>query len=300
MSELPKISVIIPIYNMEKYLVSCLDSVKKQSYTNLEVLLINDGSTDRSQEICQAYVEQDSRFILINKENGGVSSARNLGIERSTSDYIAFIDPDDWINEDYIEFLYDKLVKYDADISICGYYNYNENDSTFHFLILEDDYYEKVFDRQEFFKDYHNSRFGRPFAFSTSWGKIIKKSLFDDLRYPIGRAIEDGFLTFKLYLKAKKIVYSNTGLLGYRVRDNSLARTINQQYILDFVDFMEEKITIMTYLGYDVSEDKKIYYNMLEASVHNGRVAGLENTEVFKQILEKLNLINFLKNQDNN
>ena len=115
------ISIIIPVYNAEKYLRQCLDSIINQTYTNFEVLLVNDGSTDSSGMICQEYVENDSRFRYFEKENGGASSARNLGLERSGGAYITFIDSDDWVTPEYLEVLYTTLKENDVDISISSF-----------------------------------------------------------------------------------------------------------------------------------------------------------------------------------
>ena len=115
------ISIIVPIYNVEKYLRQCLDSIMNQTYRNFECLLINDGSSDNSEDICREYVSKDSRFRYFEKENGGVSSARNLGIEHSKGEYITFIDSDDWVDSDYLEVLYNSLVDERADIAISTY-----------------------------------------------------------------------------------------------------------------------------------------------------------------------------------
>ena len=112
------ISIIVPIYNVENYLRQCLDSIQNQTYQNFECLLINDGSPDNSADICREYVEKDARFRYFEKENGGVSSARNLGIECSGGTYITFIDADDWVDSDYLEVLYNALIDENADISV--------------------------------------------------------------------------------------------------------------------------------------------------------------------------------------
>ena len=115
------ISIIVPIYNVEKYLRQCLDSIQDQSYQNFECLLINDGSPDNSADICKEYVSKDPRFRYIEKENGGVSSARNLGLEHSKGEYITFIDSDDWVDLDYLEVLHSKIKEYNTDFVISSY-----------------------------------------------------------------------------------------------------------------------------------------------------------------------------------
>lgn len=298
MNDLPLISVVVPIYNMEKYLRVCLDSIKKQSYSNFEVILVDDGSTDNSKEISYEYVNSDSRFRLIIKENEGVSSSRNVGIDNSKGKFISFIDPDDWVEENYLEFLYQKLVESDSDISICGRYNFNEEDQMFYYLIFgENSYYEEIFDKESFFRDYYIEKQGRNLCFTASWGKLIKRELLEGLKFPLRRDLEDGFFTYKMYLKANKIIYSNQALYAYRLREGSLSRVFTEQSLLDIVEFMEEKVSILSYLNFNVSNDLEVFYNMLSASEHNGRVSGLQNTEGYRRIKEKLDLLNFLKNK---
>ena len=122
MTQLPCISLIVPIYNVELYLSQCVESILIQTYTNLEVILVDDGSTDNCGKICDDYRNIDSRIIVIHKQNGGLSDARNTGIEIATGNYLCFIDSDDWIEPDMIEFLYNNLVNYDADLYMCDYF----------------------------------------------------------------------------------------------------------------------------------------------------------------------------------
>ena len=115
------VSIIIPIYNVEAYLRQCLETVIHQTYPHLEIILVNDGSPDQSEEICKEFFRKDARIRYVRQENGGLSAARNTGIELATGDYITFIDPDDWVTEDYVEVLYRQLKKYDADVSVANY-----------------------------------------------------------------------------------------------------------------------------------------------------------------------------------
>ena len=118
-----KISVIVPVYNVENYLEKCVESILKQTYTNLEILLVNDGSTDTSGELCDQLAQRDQRIRVIHKENGGLSDARNRGIEEASSDLIGFIDSDDYIDQDMYETLYRQMLESSADLSMCGHYD---------------------------------------------------------------------------------------------------------------------------------------------------------------------------------
>ena len=131
-----KITVIVPVYNVEHYLDKCLDSVIKQTYKNIEIIVVNDGSTDNSGEICQEYAQKDNRIVYIEKENGGLSDARNAGLDQMTGSYVTFVDSDDWIEQDYVETLYQKITEYQADIAIGNYYSFDEERSVFLFLII--------------------------------------------------------------------------------------------------------------------------------------------------------------------
>ena len=117
----PLISVIVPVYKVENYLDKCIDSIVNQTYNNLEIILVNDGSPDNCPQICDEWKEKDNRIKVIHKENGGVSSARNKGLEIATGSYIAFIDSDDWVEENYISSLYDAIVSNDAQVALCSY-----------------------------------------------------------------------------------------------------------------------------------------------------------------------------------
>ena len=141
------ISIIVPIYNVENYLRQCLDSIQNQTYQNFECLIINDGSPDNSADICREYVEKDSRFRYLEKENGGVSSARNLGIEHSKGQYITFIDSDDWVDSDYLEVLYKSLTDEKADVAVSTYKQFNMDDNNYYVHSYQRGYEKKDFYR---------------------------------------------------------------------------------------------------------------------------------------------------------
>ena len=125
------VSIIVPVFNVEKYLRQCLDSILGQTFNQFEVIIVNDGSTDNSGAICQEYEARDNRIVYLEKENGGVSEARNLGLDFATSEYIIFIDSDDWIEPTYVEVLYEKIEEYQADIVFENYTSFNDEDSNF-------------------------------------------------------------------------------------------------------------------------------------------------------------------------
>ncbi|WP_314681030.1 glycosyltransferase family 2 protein [uncultured Granulicatella sp.] len=183
------VSIIVPVYNVEKYLRMCLDSIEHQIYSSIEVLLINDGSPDSSGEICQEYVARDSRFRYFEKGNGGLSDARNYGIERSNSMYLTFVDSDDWLSLPYVEDLYQAAIRNDADTVVSHYTIYNESDRNY-YVHIWDDYYEKTCTGEELVLELPLLELNG-YVYITSWGILFKKELFNNIRFPKGKVIED-------------------------------------------------------------------------------------------------------------
>ena len=192
-----KVSVIVPVFNVEKYLRQCLDSILQQTYQNLEIIIINDGSTDGSDAICREYAGKDSRISYFAKENTGISDTRNVGIRQATGEYVTFVDSDDWVEHTYVEELHDKLKAYDADIAITNYYLFNEADSLFYFYITDEDYYEQVYSPAQLIEGLYETKFNKSFALISAWGKLYKRTLFEDLLFPKGQIGEDGFFNLK-------------------------------------------------------------------------------------------------------
>jgi glycosyltransferase involved in cell wall biosynthesis len=208
------ISIVIPIYNVEKYLKNCVDSVCNQTYRNLEIILVDDGSPDHCPEICEDYARNDSRVRVIHKQNGGLSDARNYGIEVAKGKYITCIDSDDYVSEDFIEYLYKLLKDANADISVCGFIktkNLNEN---------------RIFTSEDTIEMSSNQAIQEMLyakIFTTSaWGKLYRTDLFYDVTYPLGKYSEDMYTTFKLLNKANKVVYGNQVCYYYLHRPNSI------------------------------------------------------------------------------
>ena len=294
-----KITVIVPVYNVESYLRKCLDSIIAQTYKNIEIIVVNDGSTDTSGEICQEFGEIDHRIIYIEQENAGLSAARNTGLENMSGDYVTFVDSDDWIEQDYLETLYKKIVEYQADIAVGNYYSFNESEGMFYFHILGDSYYEKVYDNVSIFENLYESQEMKSFALISAWGKLYKAGLFEQLRFDIGKLGEDGYLNQKIYLLAEKIVYIHKGIYSYRIRNNSLSRTWTEKWMHALVDAMSERITLLASLGYPLEKHLAIYRQMLEGSLSNGKVSGLEETPTYKEFETKKYLLDKLEKTKN-
>lgn len=218
-----KITVIVPVYNVENYLRKCLDSIITQTYKNIEIVVVNDGSMDASGEICKEFAEMDHRITYIEQENAGLSAARDTGLNNMSGNYVTFVDSDDWIELDYVETLYKKITEYQADIAVGNYYSFNESEGMFYFNILGDSYYEKVYDNVSIFENLYETQEMRSFALISAWGKLYKARLFEQLRFDMGKLGEDGYLNQKVYLLSEKVIYLNKSLYAYRIRKGSLS-----------------------------------------------------------------------------
>lgn len=221
------VSVIIPVYNVESYLERCVRSVLNQSYQNLEIILVDDGSPDNCPALCEAYAKEDSRVKVIHKQNGGLSDARNAGIDIALGDYILFVDSDDWIESDMIELLLKNALQYDADISECSYTNvyndYSKPETGNSGIIIEADSLTAL----EGMLDWK-------YFLPVVWNKLYRKEIFNHIRYPVGKVHEDEFTTYRCYLAAEKIVYMDTYKYYYnQMRTNSIT---GQEFKLSYLD----------------------------------------------------------------
>ena len=293
-----KITVIVPVYNVENYLDKCLDSLVNQTYKNLEIIVINDGSTDNSGIICQEYAQKDNRIVYIEKENGGQSEARNMGLDRITGSYVTFVDSDDWVELNYVENLYKKITEYQADIAVGNYYSFNEAEGMYYFHIFGDSYYEKVYDNVSIFENLYESQEMKSFALISVWGKLYKADLFKQLRFDIGKLGEDGYLNQKIYLLAEKTIYLNKGLYAYRQREGSSSRIWTEKWMHALVDAMSERITLLANMGYPLEKHLAVYRQMLEVSLANGQASGLSDTATYKEFEMKRTLLNQLSIQE--
>ena len=210
-----------------------MDSVLSQTYKDFEVLMVNDGSTDGSGVICQDFAERDSRFHYFEKENGGLSDARNYGLDRAKGHYITFLDSDDFLFEDYLENLYHASRLSDSDITIGGYCRFGDSNFYFYNDRFKSDSLVSVKDFQAI--QYLDSMLDVTFiTFSTAWGKLFKRELFSELRFPYGKYAEDQFLIWKLYRKADKIYVFNGASYVYRMNPSGLSNI----FTLKHLDYM--------------------------------------------------------------
>lgn len=227
-----KVSIILPVYNVEQYIKKCLESIQQQTYPNLEVIIVNDGATDKSVEYCEQICKIDSRFSVTHKENGGLSDARNVGIDKAKGDYLIFVDSDDFVSQDMVSYLVSSMENNEADIAICDpahyYSDRQNNDLNIFYPASSVKVYEKTEALCEMF-------YQKSFLVS-AWAKIYKKELFDDIRFPVGKLFEDSAVMYLLFEKCEKIVYSNAKLYAYVHRDNSITTKKFSDKDLDILD----------------------------------------------------------------
>ncbi len=232
----PLLSVVIPVYNVENFLSVCLDSVLAQTLSELEIICVNDGSTDKCEQILQEYANKDKRIRIITQENSGLSSARNTGIKAATCDYITFLDSDDFIASDFYQKLYDNAINNNADIS-CGNTVYYTDGKT---------KYNTELNRRIFKKNkniYISSENKRDVCTSWAcWNKIYRRNLIinNNLKFYNGKLVEDFPFTFLICALSNKIVCDQTANLYYRQHSNSIMKSKIKQCALDVVDNCEQ------------------------------------------------------------
>lgn len=231
----PLISVIVPVYKVEEYLDRCVRSILAQTYRNLEVLLVDDGSPDRCGAICDAFAAQDERVKVIHKVNGGLSDARNVAIDVAKGDYLGFVDSDDFIHPKMYESLLNAILESNASISACFYRSFKPGEDCF----TNDEHPETiVLGQKEALAHFYSFNCVN---FTLVWNKLYEKSLFEGIRYPKGKTREDEFTTYKLVYKAHKLVFLKDHLYFYLQRPGSIMREKSFANELNYADAQEER-----------------------------------------------------------
>ncbi len=240
---MPLISVIVPVYKVEPYLSRCIDSILSQTFTDFELILIDDGSPDNCGRICDEYAKQDARVFVIHQENGGLSSARNAGIdwafESSNSQWLTFIDSDDWIHPHYLELLHSAAITNNTDISVC---EYTETSEFYDFEYFDNTSTQKL-SAEDLYVNHHVTSV-------IACCKLYKKSCFQNIRYPLGKLHEDEFTTYKILFDTPFVSYINEILYFYYTNPNSIVRGNWSPKRLDAITAYEEQIAFFRKNGY--------------------------------------------------
>nr|WP_308668296.1 glycosyltransferase family 2 protein [uncultured Agathobacter sp.] len=279
------ISVVLPIYNVEKYLRRCIESVINQTYTNLEIILVDDGSTDNSGKICDEYKKKDTRIKVVHKSNGGLSDARNTGTMMSLGRYISYIDSDDYVDDDYIEYLYSLISRYKTKVALCTHNVVFQNGKTVTYgngkseildahSCIEKMLYNDVID-------------------TSAWAKLYDIELAKSILYPQNKLFEDIATTYKFFLKSGKIACGYESKYYYIIRNNSIVGCSFNNKKLDLLEMTD-----------CMGEEVLLVYPDLKEAVLRRRVYARFST--LNQMLdtdeckkEKIKIIRFIKNNSN-
>lgn len=253
------VSIVIPVYNVEKFLSNCLESVINQTYKNLEIICVNDGSTDNSRKILEHYAKKDKRVKVFDKENGGLSDARNFGVQHSHGEYIAFVDSDDKLVKTMYDVLLNNAINNNCDISVCGYYfinptiNHTSYKSDDIFVLNSSDALDMLYD---------TNNFG-----NFAWNKLYKRELFADIKFPLGKKYEDIWVMHKLYDKANQIVFCDTPLYYYYSRVESILGKENIDTVIDYFEGMIYRANSPISIGRMKYIAKTLYKRILKSQM---------------------------------
>ena len=284
-----KVSVIVPVYNVENYLEKCVNSIINQTERDIQIILVDDGSTDKSPQICDELSLKDDRIVVFHKKNGGLSSARNKGLENAKADYVCFIDSDDIIAPYYVEHLLSLIEKYDCDVAVGKFETFTDKDPSFDNI---DNDVEIVGGKNAIDK-----LFGKSYVTATiACNKVYKKSLFDDIKFPEGKINEDEATAYRIFYKTERVAFSNSVVYGYYMRDNSITKSKFSKRNFDFLEIAWERCMFFKERG-----EERYYYlflkiycwTLLEFSEKTKKILGdsKKSKELVKEFKEKSKIL---------
>ena len=227
------ISIVVPIYKVEKYINKCLNSILNQTYKNLQIILVDDGSPDNCGKICDEYEKKDKRIQVIHKQNGGLSDARNVGIAEAKGEFIGFVDSDDYIEPTMFEDLLNLVKENNADVAICNFYEVKDDKK-----IMKNNCNDvEIYNKMEILKEILLDKKIQSYA----WNKLYKKALFNKVKYPVGKKYEDIGTTFYLLEGCEKVVVSGKPEYYYLNREDSIVNNVTESTIMDYVTIVDER-----------------------------------------------------------
>lgn len=220
---MPTVSLVIPVYNVESYLERCLESVKNQTYKNIEIILVNDGSTDGSGEICKKFVSKEIRAKVIHQKNAGLSEARNTGLKYISGDFVMFVDSDDWLELDAVEFLLEQAIKQNADMVVGGVYRTSDvvnHQKSFHTseLLTQEEYAKRYFKIESQTIEYY------------VWNKLYRRKVVEGIEFPLGFFAEDVPTTFRYILNSQTIVVTDKIVYNYFINNSGLTAKFTSKH----------------------------------------------------------------------
>lgn len=260
------VSVIVPVYNVEKFLDRCVRSILQQSYDELEIILVDDGSTDGSGEICDSLAKTDKRIIVIHQKNQGLSAARNTGLEASHGEYICFVDSDDYVNRDYVKYLYKLCTENDCDVAICGHHVTSEQN---YYRDINIDSPAEILSKEEIFDRFYTDMHG---SIVLAWNKIYRRECIGDIRYEVGIIHEDEATTFKILYNANKIAFGREVCYYYFSRPDSITGRGYNEKSLDILKAYNNRMLFYKEHGETALYDRECQYYLSEILAHYFRV----------------------------
>lgn len=289
------ISVIVPVYNIEKDIKYCVDSIINQTYENIEIILIDDGSTDNSGKICDKLRENNHKIRVVHKRNGGLSDARNAGIEISKGKYITFVDGDDYIEKDYCKILYDVISKFNADLAIGSHKVYYKDSKS---VIYKNSNLYNIFEKEEVFR---RILYDDGIDLSACF-KLYSRKLFEEVRFPVGRLYEDAATTYKLINKAKIIgVDTRKSIYTYMIRENSISTSTFSKRKLDLIISTEEMTNFIKSKYPELNDacDRRLMYAYLSTLVQYAKANG-NDKDIKNKLISYINenSTNYLSNNN--
>lgn len=288
MDSAPLISIIIPIFNVEQYLAKCIDSIINQTYENIEIILVDDGSPDNCPKICDDYSKKDKRIIVLHKLNGGLSDARNAGIDKANGEYIGFVDSDDWVEQDMYETLVNLILLVDADIAECGI--------SFHFKNFITKSLESKITVCEKLKTLECFLDRSIDIKGSVCNKLYNRKIIDKIRFPVGKLHEDAFFTYKALYYSKKYIRTESCKYNYlQERVGSImSEKVKPINILTVIEAFEERNDFLLNNNEEILylKSKAYYYGTL-LSEYKKLIFKLKEEKELKKILKNKLLINF-------
>ncbi len=257
------ISVIIPIYKVEKYLDKCIKSVVAQTFTNLEIILVNDGSPDQCETICMEWLEKDPRIVYLSKENGGQASARNMGLDIAQGEYIAFVDSDDYIEVTMYEEMYDEITRTQVDIVCCNYTNVDKYGKVAKRDLIEfhPPKYHRIYTGEEYIK-----KLLKVEMIPLVWDKLFTRNIIGDRRFQNGVLAEDTLFLYEILQVDTKIIFIPEAFYHYLIRDESTTAGFNEKYYVDRVK-----------IGFLIEEEVKKRYQNIELALLTNQLRNISS-----------------------
>ena len=250
------ITVIVPVYNVEEYIYDCIDSIINQTYRNLEIILVDDGSLDNSGKICDNYAKEDARIKVIHQENMGVSSARNMGLKNANGKWIAFIDPDDWVDNNYFEILISKIYNDEIDCVLCCYNRIVKGTIEKVRFVTE----ESTYNPREYLINSLNPQTGFGFCHM----KLIRRECIKEMKFDEELKVgEDALFNIKISKNINKVIYTEKAIYNYRINQNSVVKKYDKEYVKKYINAISK---CKEYIDSEYKNDCEIlqnYYNFV-------------------------------------